>query len=75
MPRITITTPYIRLEAAIKLAAIAGSGGVAKQLILDACVQVNGEIETRRGRKLYPGDHVLVHVEENEYSFSVEAPL
>ena len=34
------------------------SGVDAKMLILDELVQVNGEIETRRGKKIYPGDVV-----------------
>ncbi|MFS8836671.1 RNA-binding S4 domain-containing protein [Synechococcus sp. WC101] len=37
-----------------------GSGGQAKQLIQAGQVRVNGEVETRRGRKLRPGDEVAV---------------
>lgn len=40
----------------MKLANIAESGSYAKELISEGAVKVNGEVETRRGRKLYPGD-------------------
>lgn len=49
---------FIRLGQALKKAGIAGSGSDAKTLILNGEVLVNGEIEERRGRKLYPGDTV-----------------
>lgn len=49
---------YIRLGQALKKAGFAGSGVDAKMIILDGLVTVNGEIEQRRGRKLYPGDSV-----------------
>ena len=35
-----------------------GSGGEAKQVILDGLVTVNGEVCTQRGRKIRPGDLV-----------------
>ena len=53
-----ISTEYIRLEQFLKLCDIAGSGGQAKLMIQNGEVQVNGETEVRRGRKLYPGDSV-----------------
>ena len=40
----------------MKLADVAGSGGMAKLLIEDGQIRVNGEICTQRGKKLYPGD-------------------
>ena len=53
---LAITTPFIKLDSAMKLADAAGSGGMAKLLIEDGQVRVNGEICTQRGKKLYPGD-------------------
>lgn len=52
-----ITTEFIKLEAALKLANIAESGGMAKNMILDGLAKVNGEVCTMRGKKLYPDDH------------------
>ena len=53
-----IDTEYIKLDSFLKAANLASSGGEAKLLIIDGMVRVNGETETRRGRKLYPGDRV-----------------
>jgi len=47
---------FIKLGQAMKKAGLVGSGVDAKFLIGDGLVSVNGEIETRRGRKLYAGD-------------------
>jgi len=53
---VVIQTEFIKLQDAMKYANIVYSGGEAKQLILEEQVQVNGEICTMRGKKLYPGD-------------------
>ena len=55
---IPITTEYIKLESFLKLAGIAETGGLAKGMIQDGEVWVNGEICTMRGKKLRPGDSV-----------------
>lgn len=53
---IKITTEFIRLDAALKLAHLVGSGGEAKIRIQQGEVKVNGEVCTMRGKKLHPGD-------------------
>ena len=53
---VVISTEFIKLEAALKLANATASGGMAKAVIQDGLVEVNGEICTMRGKKLYPGD-------------------
>ena len=55
---------YIKLDQFLKLARIVQSGGEAKHLIQSGAVLVNGEVETRRGRKLYAGDVVEVEGEQ-----------
>lgn len=55
---VPITTEFIRLEALLKLADAVASGGMAKTLIQDGQVTVNGEVCTMRGKKLHPGDVV-----------------
>jgi ribosome-associated protein len=50
---------HITLEALLKASGLA-SGGGAKALIAEGGVRVNGEAETRRGRKLRAGDRVQV---------------
>ena len=49
---------FIKLGQALKLAGLVGSGVDAKFVIQDGLVKVNGEVETQRGKKLYPGDTV-----------------
>ena len=56
MQEITIRDDFIKLGQAMKLAGLVGSGVEAKVLIQDGMVSVNGEVETRRGRKLVVGD-------------------
>ena len=54
----------ITLGQALKASNLVGSGGEAKVLIQGGVVRVNGEVETRRGRKLHRGD--VVEVGEDE---------
>jgi len=54
----------IKLDQFLKLAQVAATGGQAKALIQSGRVRVNGLVETRRGRQLRPGDHVVVDGEE-----------
>jgi ribosome-associated protein len=56
----------ITLGQALKAANTVGSGGEAKVLIQGGEVRVNGEVETRRGRKLEEGDVVEVGDERLE---------
>jgi len=58
--------PAITLGQALKASDIVGSGGEAKVLIQAGEVLVNGEVETRRGRKLVAGDVVEVGDERLE---------
>lgn len=50
--------PVIRLDQFLKLMGLVRSGGEAKHLIQDGHVTLNGEVETRRSKKLYEGDEV-----------------
>lgn len=59
-------SPGITLGQALKAANVAGTGGEAKVLIQAGEVRVNGEVETRRGRKLRRGDVVEVGEERLE---------
>ena len=53
-----IRDEFIKLGQALKLAGLVDSGVDAKMVIQDGEVTVNGETETRRGRKLKDGDVV-----------------
>jgi ribosome-associated protein len=58
--------PGITLGQALKAADLVGSGGEAKVLIQAGEVRVNGDVETRRGRKLEEGDVVEIGDERLE---------
>lgn len=49
---------FIKLGQVLKAAGWVDSGVVAKEIIQNGEVKVNGEVDTRRGRKLYEGDIV-----------------
>ena len=49
---------FIKLGQALKAAGLVDSGLDAKIVIQDGEVSVNGEVETRRGKKLYDGEVV-----------------
>ncbi|MFM7470794.1 MAG: RNA-binding S4 domain-containing protein [Nodosilinea sp. LVE1205-7] len=51
---------YIKLDQFLKQRGMAGTGGQAKVMIQNGAVKVNGNVETRRGRKLVRGDQVEV---------------
>ncbi len=68
MNKIYIKDDFIKLGQALKLAGLVDSGLDAKFVIQDGFVKVNGEVDTRRGKKLVPGDTV----EYNKQSFVVE---
>ena len=60
MEKIYIKDEFIKLGQALKLAGIAQSGIDAKFMIQDGRVKYNGEIEIRRGKKIYAGDTIEV---------------
>lgn len=58
MEIIKLREEFIKLGQALKAAGLVESGVEAKEVIQDGLVQVNGEVDTRRGKKLYDGDVV-----------------
>ena len=56
---VEITTEYIKLQDAMKLANAAATGGEAKLMIQEGQILVNGEICQMRGKKLRPGDRFV----------------
>ena len=57
MEAIEISDEFIKLGQALKLAGLVSSGVEAKIVIQNGEVTVNGEVDTRHGRKLYPQDN------------------
>ena len=58
MEIIKLREEFIKLGQALKAAGLVESGVEAKEVIQDGLVRVNGEVDTRRGKKLYDGDIV-----------------
>lgn len=65
-----VTEPFIKLDQFLKWQGIVQTGGEAKLRIKDGEVAVNGEVETRRGRKLVEGDRVTI--EDITYEVELE---
>ena len=70
---VVIGTEFIKLEAALKYANAVESGGMAKTVIQEGDVTVNGEVCTMRGKKLYPGDRFAFNGEN--YLISIHATV
>lgn len=60
MRKIKVETEYIKLDQFLKLAAVVQTGGEAKMLITDGEVLVNGDVCTKRGKKLRVDDTVEI---------------
>ena len=64
MEIIKLREEFIKLGQALKAAGLVESGVEAKEVIQEGLVMVNGEVDTRRGRKLYAGDQIVFDGEE-----------
>ena len=69
MEKINVAPPFIKLEQFLKFANIAETGGMAKLMINDGIVTVNGEVCMMRGKKLYNNDVVVINFEEETEEF------
>ena len=58
--KISISSEYITLQQLLKMCDYIQSGGQAKYAVKELNITVNGEIEQRRGRKLYPNDQITI---------------
>ena len=63
MEKVIIRDDFIKLGQAMKRAGMVGSGVDAKMLIQDGQVEVNGEVEDQRGKKLHEGDVITFNGE------------
>ena len=64
MDVVRLRDEYIKLGQDLKAAGLVGSGAEAKEVIVEDPVKVNGETDTRRGRKLYAGYVITFNGEE-----------
>ena len=63
----TITDEYITLGQFLKEESFISSGGQAKFYLQDKPVTLNGELEQRRGKKIFANDRLLVNGQEYEF--------
>jgi len=70
---VEVSTQPIELYKVLKIADVVSGGGEAKYAITEGYVAVNGEIETRKRRKLYDGD--LIEFNQEYYLVICDAPV
>ena len=69
--QVEISTEYIKLDQLLKFSGIAESGSMAKDMIFDGAVAVNGEVCLMRGKKIRQGDAVTVSLDGNDLQITV----
>ena len=72
MEIVEINTEFIKLDQLLKWANFTASGVASKMFILNGEVKVNGEVETRRGKKIYDGYIVEFNGEKIKVKASTE---
>lgn len=65
MEKVKITTEYIKLDQLLKYIGIFENGAQAKNVIINGYVELNGEIEKKRGKKIRVGD--IITFDNNKY--------
>lgn len=68
---IEITTEFIKLDQLLKFAGVAENGAMAKAMILDGIISVNGEACFMRGKKIRRGNTVLAEFEDEKIEITV----
>jgi len=66
MEKVQIQTEYIKLDQFLKWIGIADTGSVAKMMILEGSVKVNGQVCTMRGKKLKKDDVIETMTESTQ---------
>lgn len=60
MEKVTINTEFIKLDQLLKWIGIADNGAIAKMIILNGDVKLNGNVVLERGKKIRKGDIIEV---------------
>ncbi len=71
MEEIKITSEFIKLDQLLKFANLVENGADAKYLVQNGYVSVDGEVETRRGKKLRGGEVIEIDYEGQNFSVKV----
>ena len=75
MEKISINTEYIKLDQLLKFANAVEGGGMAKKVIMDGLVKVNGEVVLQRGKKLRQGDVIEFNNKKYLIQWYEDTPL
>ena len=70
MNKVAINREPVELFKILKFEGLVPSGGEAKTVISEGLVLVNGEVETRKSKKMYAGD--IIEFAQNEYLLELE---
>lgn len=71
MPTIELREQPVELYKLLKFEGLAASGGEAKAMIADGLVQVNGDTETRKRKKIVAGD--IVEFDSESYTITLQS--
>jgi ribosome-associated protein len=63
---VKIHTEYIKLDQLLKFADVTSSGGEARIFVEEGFVEMNGEVVSQRGRKIYKGMQLTVRIPGEE---------
>ena len=72
--RFQVRGEYITLGQLLKVVGHIGTGGEVKSFLAEAAILVNNEAENRRGRKLRPGDVVVLEGVETITLYGEDEP-
>ena len=71
MEEIKISSEFIKLDQLLKFSNLVENGADAKYLVVNGYVKLNGEVELRRGKKIYDGDVVEIDYEDSHFALKV----
>jgi len=69
-----LESEFVELYKILKFEGLTDSGGMAKQMIADGRVSVNGEIETRKRKKIIAGDKIIFSGQSIEVKNKTDCP-
>lgn len=72
MNTVEIKTDFIKADQLLKFSGVALTGGEAKLMIEDGIIFLNGEEVTQRGKKIFPGDAVVIKADDGDIVLKIE---
>lgn len=69
---VKIKTDFIKADQLLKFSGVALTGGEAKLMIEDGIIFLNNEEVTQRGKKIFPGDTVVIKADDGDIVLKIE---